>query len=541
VDGLADGARVTVIAAGDGAQVLASSSQDRRQVRLAIQSARVGQPGSGSDLSAALELAAAIAARQPDAETVVYSDGRVVTPEYLAIRGAVRYVPLGLSGDNQAIGAFTLQPAPGGGRTAFVQVTHYGETAVQRRLVLSAVDGETSRTINAYDLDLMPGEPRVVVVEGLGAEVEAVEAQLLGSDALAADDRAWAVFSPGEPAQVTLVGEGNLFLETGLALLPNLEVSTVRPEDWEASEESETEATPSTLTILDAHVPITRTLPPGNLLFIAPPSSTEVFSVTGRVEQPVPRAAATGTSEWDRDPLLAHVSVAEVGVQQAMRVSLPDWARPVIVGDVGQAGAASRAAPLLWAGEQDGRRIAVLAFDLRRSDLALQVAFPLLLANLTGWLAPSGGSDLPNQASPGEAVTFSLPPDVREARVTRPDGSQMLVAGTGGQATLADTGPLGVYRVRWGENGRAAFAVNLFLPSESDLEPAGSLSLAGGEGEGSAGQGPGGHNARREWWRLLAWIALVVLFAEWLVYHRATVVRLWGRARARVTGRAMRR
>ena len=34
-------------------------------------------------------------------------------------------------------------------------------------------------------------------------------------------------------------------------------------------------------------------------------------------------------------------------------------------------------------------------------DLALQVAFPLLLANLTGWLAPSGGSDLPEQVAPG--------------------------------------------------------------------------------------------------------------------------------------------
>jgi hypothetical protein len=244
----------------------------------------------------------------------------------------------------------------------------------------------------------------------------------------------------------------------------------------------------------------------------------------------VPRAAATGTGERDRDPLLAHVSVAEVGVQQAMHVSLPAWARPVIVGDVGQAGAASRAVPLLWAGEQDGRRIAVLAFDLRHSDLALQVAFPLLLANLTGWLAPSGGSDLPDQVLPGDAVSFSVPPGATDVRGTGPDGSPVALSVRSGQATVTGTDLLGLYRVHWGEEGQALFAVNLFSPSESDVEPADSLSLAAGEDPEPGRDAARG--ARREWWRPLAWIALIVLVVEWLVYHRATVARLWARARA---------
>jgi hypothetical protein len=451
-------------------------------------------------------------------------------------------MPMGISGDNQAIGALTLQPGPGGGQTVFVQVTNYGGAPVQRRLVLSAVtvDGGNAQTLNAYDLDLAPGEPRVVVAEGLPSEVTAVEAQLLGADLLSADDRAWAVYAPGEPAQVTLVTAGNLFLETGLALLPSLEVTTVRPEDWETGGEATAGDQPSnlpafqssTLTILDAYVPLTATLPSGNLFFIAPPRSTDVFSVTGRVEQPAPRAVSGGAAATERDPLLAHVDVAGVSVQQAMRVSLPAWARPVIVGDVvGDADdAAMRSVPLLWAGEREGQRIAVLAFDLRRSDLALQVAFPLLLANLTGWLAPSGGSDLPPQVPPGTTISFFLPPDVQEVRVTRPDGSQARAAVAEGQATWADTGRLGIYRVRWGEDGRGAFTVNLFSPLESDLEPKGDLSLAGGEG-GEAGA-EAARGTRREWWRPLALIALIVLFAEWLVYYRAEVVRLWVRARA---------
>ncbi|MBN1583489.1 MAG: BatA and WFA domain-containing protein, partial [Anaerolineae bacterium] len=100
IDNLPDDVRVTVIAAGDGAQVLASSSQDRRQVRTAIDAIQLG---TDSDLTAALELAAAIAARQPDTEIAIFSDGRITVPERLAIRGYVRYLQMGIAGNNQAI------------------------------------------------------------------------------------------------------------------------------------------------------------------------------------------------------------------------------------------------------------------------------------------------------------------------------------------------------------------------------------------------------------------------------------------------------
>jgi Ca-activated chloride channel family protein len=540
VDNLPDDVRVTVIAASDGAQVLAASSQDRRQVRQSIQGAGVGDPGVGSDLTTALELASAISARQPDTDILIYSDGRVALPERLALQGTVRYLPMGISGENQAIGILSLRPTPGGGLTAFVQVVNYGRALAQRRLALYA-DGQL---LNAYDLDVPPGEQRAVVADDLPFETMVVEARLGGEDALALDDRAWAVHRTGDPARVTLVTEGNLFLETGLALFPHLEVTTVRPEDWEAgrledrkigrSEDDETNfpALPSsTLTVFDAYVPITATLPSGNLLFIAPPRSTEVFSVTGRIDQPVPRAVSGG--EAGVDPLLVHVNLAGVSVLEAVRVSLPIWARPVIAGDT-----PGDSSSLLWAGEMDGRRVAVLAFDLSRSDLPLQVAFPLLLANLGAWLAPSGGSDLPVQVPPGSAVSLTVPPEVDSegaspVRVTRPDGSRVQLSIESGQAILADTMQLGVYEVRWGDEGAARFAVNLFSPQESDVHPADSLPLAGTGTGGEAGSEPE-RRARREWWRPLATVALALLVAEWLVYHRATVARLWAGAKTQV-------
>jgi Ca-activated chloride channel family protein len=538
VDGQPDETRITLITAGDGARVLVASSQDRRGIHRAIDDLEVST--SGSDLTAALELASAIAARQPETEIVILSDGRVNLPERMALTGRVRYLLVGQSGDNQAISTLSLGPAPGDEEmTAFAQVTNYSDSSAQRRLTLYA-DGQL---ISAYDLEIAPGDQGTAVAHGLPITTRVLEAQLDGGDALPLDDRAWDVHRDEEPNSITLVSDGNLFLETGLALLPGLEVTTVRPEDYEESWKTgrledwrdgraanDQTLQPSNLPtfqssnliIFDSYVPITATLQAGNLFFIAPPRSTELFTVTGRLDQPMPRPVDVD------DPLLAHVSLAEVGVLDAAQITLPAWARPVIAGDVD-----SDTIPLLFAGEIDDRRVAVLAFDLRRSDLPLQVAFPLLLANLTGWLAPGSGGELPTQVAPGTAVSLTLPPEAGSVTLTRPDSSTVRLMAEMGQVTFADTKQLGVYEIAWGhprtgegsETDGGRFAVNLFSPQESDVLPAGTLPVLG---EGAALGDERSQQVRREWWRPLVLVALAVLAVEWLVYQRSTVTRMIG-------------
>ena len=96
-----------------------------------------------------------------------------------------------------------------------------------------------------------------------------------------------------------------------------------------------------------------------------------------------------------------------------------------------------------------GCRTAVLAFEPRRSDLPLQVAFPILLANLTGELL--GGSAAPRTRSlPGTPVTLPIPAGATGVRVERPDGTTVeLAPGTAGGAsvTFCQTDLLGVYTV----------------------------------------------------------------------------------------------
>lgn len=504
VDQLPDTGRATVIAFGGQMEVPASASSDRRELRAAINGIQL-RNGGGSDLSQALALASALAAREADSEVAIISDGEVEVPPETKIPATVRFFPIGRNADNVAISAFVLQPAPGG-QQLFIQATNYGSAAVTRRLIVD-LDGQL---FNAYDLALEPTRDQSIVAD-VPATVRVATAYLEGTDTLPTDDRAWAVGAPADKVNIRLVSDGNRFLEAGLASLPGLQVTLVPTS---TSVFTGTAA----LTVLDSVTP--NPLPPGNLLFIGPVRSSGIFSVTGQLQYPALRPAPGG------DPLLQNVSVAEVNVLRAAQISKPIWAHTVIDSDGG---------PVLLAGEENGRRIAILGFSLHESDLPLQVAFPILLSNLVGYLAPGQGGGAA-QVQPGQPLIVPVPPDATNVRVTAPGRAAVAIKPANGQAIYADTDTLGVYAIAIERPNEPALersvAVNLMNPAESRVEPRKQLPIfqAGGQAVAATSE----RTARSEFWRWLAGIALVLLIIEWLVYQRPALAILrerWRRVR----------
>jgi len=468
---------------------------------------------------------------------LLLSDGQSALQQRVSLPANLAYWPIGLRGENQALSLLNLQLEPGGeSLSAFIQVANYGESPAKRRLALFA----DQALLQVYDLELASGAEKAVLAENLPATAQVIRAQLLppeddqAIDDLPLDDIAYAPVRKPASRSVTLVSQGNRFLETALRLQPGIQLTLVSP--------TQTVTLPAAdLTIFDASLPLSGaqpnpgepaaadTLPAGSLLWINPTVSSEYFTVTGMLENPVPQAAASD------HPLLNHLNLETVNILDAAALLHPAWLRPLI-----SANENGSQYPLLLAGEDAGRRIAVLAFDLRRSDLPLQVAFPILISNLLDWLAPAG-SGVPAQVSPGEPVTLtasqalsseSAGQAVTSALITRPDGSTVRLQLENGAATFAGADTLGLYQVRWETDNpdtenSAAFAANLFSPQESDTQPLQSISLAGA-GSIQAGDASGSL-ARREFWRALAFFALGVLMAEWMVYHRGALARIWQR------------
>ena len=509
VDQLPDGARATVIAVGGELDVPAAATTDRRELRDAIGTLDI-RIGGGSDLEQALSLAGALAARESDSEVAILSDGQVTVPTSATIPAKIRYFPIGTSTNNQAIASVTLNELAPDTLTFFARVRNEGQERVTRRLVLT-LDGAV---FNAYDLELVPGQDQTINID-VPASAQLVEAHLEGSDALPLDDRAWALRPSADPIPVRFVTPGNRFIATALGLMPRVEVTAYLTETATFTD------TP-VMTILDASLP--DPLPDGNLLIIAPYRSTEYFSVTGVLEQPLPRPAPTD------DPLLRNVELGEVNVFRSTRIENAAWSHTVIDSTDGA---------LLIAGEIDGRRIAVLGFDVHESDLPLNIAFPVLMSNLIGYLAPGSGGESAF-IKPDEPLAIPVASTITRAEVTFPSGAQQSIEVDRGTITVPSDAinSVGIYEVALYQASELQttqrYIVNGYSPEEATIAPIPVLDIMQVDGAivGSL-ETEQDQAGKDEWWQTLALIAFIVLVLEWIVAQRSalTRLRLWWQTR----------
>jgi Ca-activated chloride channel family protein len=418
------GGRVSVVVAGATPRVVANATADMGRVRAAL--AGITASAATADMGEALALASALAARAGDAQVLIATDAAFAPPTNLDVAAPVSVLQVGRERKNQALVAFAVRSAPTAvTRSVFISVANLDLQPANERIELWG-DG---RLLEARDLFLDPVSRADVGIDDVPLDVRVLEARLAGDDQLALDDRAWAVVPPDRLLRVLLVSDGDPYLETALSFLPSAELYGVKPAEYGAGTKPEL----FDLVIFDAALPAT--LPRVPTLAIAPPRTSPLGTVTGALEDP-----ALGRPAPD-EPLLRYVDLTTLHIAQATRLSLPAWARTVVPTAAGD--------PLLYSGTRDGVPTGVLAFEPRRSDLPLQVAFPILVSNLVGELV--GAARAPTSAVvPGSLVSLPIPPGATGLRVTRPDGTALDLAPavTGGAtATFASTDQLGVYTV----------------------------------------------------------------------------------------------
>jgi len=572
---LPTGGKVSVIAAGRSARIVVNESTDLSRVRQAIENVTVTQ-GTG-DLGDALELASKLAARSGDAQVLVATDAALATDPTGRVAARIKVLPVGRDRKNQAIVALAVRTSPSAvTRSVFVSLANVDLERAARRLELWGDD----RLLEVRDVALDAQARADVIIDDIPRDVGTVEVRLVGSDPsvvtapdqLAVDDRAWAVIPDDRKRLVLIVGEGDPYLETALTYLPDVELYGVDPEEYGPSTERK-DGRPWDLVVFEGFLP--STLPKTPILAVAPPRTSDLGQVTGKLTNP-----GIGTLDPD-EPVLRYVDLATTHISEASRLTTPAWARTIIPGP--------RGAPLLYAGTRDGLPNAVLAFEPRRSDLPLQVAFPILLANMTGELL--GSTTAPTEAvAPGTPVELVIPTGAVGLTVTDPAGTVTeLVPGTsGGSAvTFAATDLLGVYTVTpvpdpdasTGPSASAGsgaapsprasasagaspgssagasagagasasplppddplapvrFAVDLFDVNESTIAPGSVAAIEALGTTAAASPAPGGGTGgvatqrpttRDELWVPIVLLVLAFLCVEWAVYQRDGLIRI---------------
>ncbi len=355
------------------------------------------------------------------------------------------------------------------GYEILVEVTNASDEPIECRLELDL----NADVVDVVPLKLTPGQRWSQAFEKTSADGGHMMAKLDRADTLATDNRAWAVLPKREMLPVTLVSEGNLFLQKVFESNPLVTLTRTSPSDWRAGGVSPPvgEATgPTTggltpparvdvrgggITVLHRHVP--DVLPSGATLVIDPRNSCDAWQIGEPIQNPI-------VHQQDKDsPLLGHVRLDNIVMPEARQVTFTSEEGVKIL-------ARSLAGdPLLATIERPGQKVLLLTVNLDEGDLPLRTAFPILMMNALNWCTENRGElreSLPTGAITEVELTRRAggvsPPvigDLDSARSTggltpparlellAPDGRRSALPMTSERLSLGPFDQCGVWRV----------------------------------------------------------------------------------------------
>ncbi|MFL5758613.1 MAG: VWA domain-containing protein [Thermomicrobiales bacterium] len=513
IDDLREGDVATVIVLGTNtANLEATDAASFRTLRDRL--ATLPQPGGRADLNAALNLAGDLLLPDLEDRVVVITDGALTAdPNSIAhVAASIDYVHVGgATTGNIAITDLSTRSSITNPdqEQIYVRVANFSADSATIPIELT-VDGiseaKSDLTINpnggaeTTDWDLPSGSKTATVTIG-------------ANDALSQDNTASTVLtSPGDLSlKILLVSDTPSALQRALTVLPGAQVTTVGTDDPAAKDPN----APFDLVVYDTFSPDPNTLAKSPVLFVNPPENG-ILQTRGVMQNPtVLRVRAD-------DPLLEGVELAGVTFGETT-VLVMDGSDTEV--------AAAEAGPLIYRGtlSQTGAPVVALAFDVAKSNLPRRVAFPILIANITGFLAPS---PLPSALPLGDPLAYRPRADAATVRITPPDGVAVDLAvstneqtddGTSDQlreVAYPGTGVPGAYKVTeldadGHELGGGTFIVNAGHQRESDLRANPDLpALLANTNPDSPGKA---RTSTSDLWPTLVAAALAVLLFEWLV------------------------
>jgi Ca-activated chloride channel family protein len=486
IDQLSPQDRMTLISFESTPRIFASATGDHDALHRGLSS--VVATNGPADLSTALTMAAGIVRAAEYARVYLYSDG-IVEPLLGSFADGlpfpIEYHRIGVSGENIGLTSLVVRTSAQS-RAAYLHIQNFGQQPRSTSLEWRSDTG----LIDLRSITLAGGQAQDLVLP-VPAAATTVTARIAAGDILSLDDSVTAIARVPRAFHVLLVTPGNLFLEQALRLRGDFQLDVIAPASYRGT-------SAYAMTVFDRFSP--PALPEAPFVMIDPPAGSPLAGGQavgiGRV-----RASDAG------DPLLANVSLQDVHVARSQDLTATTFGRPLIT---------SIQTPLVLVRDEPFRQVLV-GFDIHESDFPLRIGFPILVQNLSEWMLPSS---VPSSSfHPDEQVTIVPESGATALSVVRPDGTRRSLA-TGSIATFDDTDLMGVYTVEQivsDKVDRSWFAVNLFSDSTSQVKPVDRLTLPPTRNVAGI---PSAHPGQIVIWPWIALVALAIVVAEWLAFHR---------------------
>ena len=486
IDQLGPQDRMTLIAVQSTARIVGSGSGDHDALQRALNA--IAPANGPADLSAALSLASGIVRAGEESRAYLFSDG-ILEPLRTSFANGlpfpIEYRRVGVSGENVGLTSLVVR-AGTQSRAAYLRVHNFGQQPRSFTLEWRSDAG----LIDVRSVSLAAGQAQDLALPVPDA-ANTVSARIEAKDNFGLDDSVTAIARAPRAFHVLLVTPGNVFLEQALRLRTDFQLDVIAPAAYRSS-------TSYAMTVFDRYSP--SAMPDAPFVMVDPPAGSPL---AGGAQVGIGRVRASDAG----DPLLNNVSLQDVHIAKSQDMRASTFGRALIT---------SLQTPLVLVRDAPFRQVLV-GFDIHDSDLPLRIGFPVLMQNLSEWMLPPS---VPSRSfHPDETVTIVPENGAKTVTVVRPDGSRRQLA-TGSIATFADTDLLGVYMVEQtvsGNTDRSWFAVNLFSDTTSQLVPVDRLALPPSKVFSTAQTN---HRGLIQVWPWIALLALVLVLAEWLAFHR---------------------
>lgn len=490
VGGMGRNDSAAVVVAGARPWAAMPFSRDKRA--MTRQLGALKPTDSPTNMRDALLLSLSLLSNRPEGRIYVISDGAFPPITDVSATADIRFLRVGESNDNVALLAFAMVEQPRSrAQQLFVRLRN-GDAP--RQCVLSIYHEED--LIEVERLQLRPNESRVVTYDMILSQPGLLRAQLDAEDDLAADNVAYAYGIPSSSVSVLLVTAGNLFLEQGLLVLPEVDVFKASSLTAEEIEDARGVYDVIIFDRVSAAAPVAE----GGVLYVC----ADGPGAPARLGRQI---AAPTITRWERaHPVTRHLNLSAVRIARAKALELSDTATPL---------AMTGEEPLVAIDSHPGLRTASLGWDLMDTDMPLRVGFPVFLSNCIRWLSQEARSKQLTVSRPGRLLSFSVPEDAGFASVALPDATKAILQVNEGQVAFAETDRVGEYRMQVGHEQRR-WALDMRDPAESDLTPGQEMKLGGRIVRADVGP----PQSERHLWPYVALLAVMFLLAEWHLYHR---------------------
>jgi Ca-activated chloride channel family protein len=509
IAGLGGGRRAALVEASSKAVLRSPLTADAAALVAAID--QVDQTDAAGDTAEAIILARQIIKAEPDPSIVLIGDGGGTGSEPIDA-GAVptRFVRVGTRSDNVGIIAMNSRRLPDGRQELFASVANFGDSSrtfgVELKLDGKLVDARTvsigGRPGSNGGSDLP--DRRAITWDALPQSGGLAELRLDIEDDLAADNVAYAMVPDSRLLRVGIASD-NRFLLQALAVNPDLEIVGVG---------TAVTSSPFDLVVAEGQLASEFLATGRSVLAVNPSDVRGIWTaasssggsetegrVTGSRSAPAEQSPVEAPVSVDHShPVNDYLSYSEVHVTGARGRAAAPWLKPIV--SDGRGG-------LIWAGEDAGRRVVVIGFDLAASDFPLETDFPVLIADSINWLAARGVmQDSDRVIRAGQPVT--LQSSAQTVSISMPSGQSRAVQARDGVASFSETDNVGLYI----PSGGAPIAASLLSESESDTQPREVAIKRTGDTGAQAAEA----RSQREIWRWLLLGALAVLGFEWWTY-----------------------